>query len=510
MVITPDSRKHWSGYRRCVVPAAEVAPRYDAVVIGAGIGGLVCAALLASNGCKVLLVERHKIPGGLCSFFKRKGFYFDAGAHYFGALGQPKSFVGLLLRQLKLELSFIPQDPVEILHFPDQVLELPANYFDYLEQLRRLFPEESEAITLFFDELLRVYRHQYRGQESELLVRYRGSTFQDRLDRFFSSPRLKGILGSSVGFVGVRPGEVSAAAMAAVIMSYHYEGGYLAEGGSQSLPDSLMWRLKDLGAHLLLDTLVSGLIVENGRRVAGVELASGQKVQAGIVISNADARHTFLHLIGEKYLDRDYRETLRSSRESNSLKVLYLGLKCDAGLLHGMRGWYFASDALNDPANGFRYIATPTLEDPSLAPPGHHILTVSSACTEPVEQDGEMYTEEWSRHREDYEAETLAWLGGIIPGILERVVTQDTATRRTFHHYTANSRGAVYGWDCGPGQFGRDRLGIETPFENMFLCGHWAEPGPGVASVAISGALAARRAMKSMEGARAPIMAGQG
>jgi prolycopene isomerase len=164
---------------------------------------------------------------------------------------------------------------------------------------------------------------------------------------------------------------------------------------------------------------------------------------------------------------------------------------------------------LNDPANRFRYIATPTLEDPSLAPPGHHILTVSSACTEPVEGDEEMYTEEWSRRREDYEAEALHWLAGIIPGIAECVVTKDTATRRTVHRYTANSRGAVYGWDSGPGQFGRDRLGIETPFENLFLCGHWVEPGPGVASVAMSGALAARRAMETLQGARAPAMADQ-
>ncbi len=510
MLMTPGPRKHWSGYRRCVVPTGEIAARYDAIVVGAGIGGLVCAALLATNGYKVLLVEQHKIPGGLCSFFKRKGFYFDAGAHYFGGLGHPKSFVGLLLRQLKLELSFIPQDPVEILHFPDQVLELPANFFEYVELLRGLFPEESGALTVFFDEVLRVYRHQYRGQESELLVRYRACTFQDMLNRSFSSPRLKGILGSSIGFVGVRPGEVSAAAMSAMMMSYHYDGGYLARGGSQSLPDSLMWRFKELGGHLLLDTPVRRLIVENGRRVAGVELASGQKVEAGIVVSNADARQTFLNLIGEQYLDRDYLETLRSFRDSNSLKVLYLGLKCDAEMLRAVRGWYWDSDALNDPANQFRYLATPSLEDPSLPPPGHHILTVSCACTEPVEDDAEMYTEEWSRRRADYEAETLHWLGGIVPGILERVVTKDTATRRTVHHYTANSRGSVYGWDCGPGQFGRDRLGVETPFENLFLCGHWVEPGPGVASVAISGALAARRAMKTMEHASAPVMVEQG
>jgi len=510
MVKSAGSRKQWSGYRRCVVPTSEIAAQYDAVVIGAGIGGLVCAAHLALGGRTVLLVERHKIPGGLCSFFKRKGFYFDAGAHYFGGLGNPNRFVGVMLRPLKLDLTLVAHDPVEILHFPDQDLELPANYFDYVNLLRRLFPEEGQAISAFFEESLRVYRHQYRARESKLLIGYRAISFQDKLDSIFASRRLKGILGSSVGFIGVRPDQVSAAAMVTLMMSYHYDGGYQALGGSQSVPDSLMWRLKELGGHLLLDTPVKRLIVENGRRITGIELASGQRVQAGIVVSNVDARQTFLRLIGEKHLDRDFRERLQSYRESNSLKILYLGVKCDAEMLRGKRGWYWDSYALNDPTNRFRYIATPTLEDPSLAPPGHHILTVSSVCTEHVDDDGEMYTDKWSRRRAEYEAEVLLWLSKIIPGIVECVVTRDTATRRTVHRYTANSRGAVYGWDCAPGQFGRDRLEIETPFENLFLCGHWTEPGPGVAAVAFSGAMAARRAMKAMDEAREPILAHQG
>ncbi len=121
----PYSQRPRSSYRRYTIRPQQLHERYDVVVIGAGIGGLTCGTYLAKFGAKVLIVDRHYLPGGLCSFFKRKQFYFDAGAHYFGSLGDPKAFGGLLLRALELDVEFLPVTPVDILHFPDQTLELP-------------------------------------------------------------------------------------------------------------------------------------------------------------------------------------------------------------------------------------------------------------------------------------------------------------------------------------------------------------------------------------------------
>ena len=77
-------------------------PCYDAVIIGAGVGGLVCANLLARSGLQVLLVEQHYMVGGYCSTFKRKGFVFDAATHFYPLLGNPATLTG---RQLVISGS---------------------------------------------------------------------------------------------------------------------------------------------------------------------------------------------------------------------------------------------------------------------------------------------------------------------------------------------------------------------------------------------------------------------
>ena len=77
-------------------------PTYDVVVIGAGIGGLICAGLLARNGLRVLLVEQHYMVGGYCSTFRRGAYTFDAATHFYPLLGNPMTITGAVLERARL------------------------------------------------------------------------------------------------------------------------------------------------------------------------------------------------------------------------------------------------------------------------------------------------------------------------------------------------------------------------------------------------------------------------
>src|SRR5947208_15203447 len=93
---------------------------YDAVIIGAGIGGLICANLLARSGLRVLLVEQHYMAGGYCSTFRRKGYTFDAATHFYPLLGNASTITGSSLRELAITTGWVKMDPEDHFHYPDE------------------------------------------------------------------------------------------------------------------------------------------------------------------------------------------------------------------------------------------------------------------------------------------------------------------------------------------------------------------------------------------------------
>src|SRR5256886_6999153 len=119
---------------------------YDAIVIGAGIGGLICANLLAREGLSVLLTEQHYMVGGYCSTFRRKGYTFDAATHFYPLLGNPSTITGKLLLDLGVTNGWVKMDPVDHFHFLDgSNFAVPADFDIYLAKLKSEFPEETPA-----------------------------------------------------------------------------------------------------------------------------------------------------------------------------------------------------------------------------------------------------------------------------------------------------------------------------------------------------------------------------
>jgi phytoene dehydrogenase-like protein len=495
------ARRPVTKYREFTITPDRLAKEYDVIVIGAGIGGLVCGSYLAKSGAKVLMVEQHTVPGGLCSFFKRKEFYFDAGANYFGGIGDPKTFGGMILRGLDLDVQYIQLDPVFLVHFPDLHLALPASLESHIELLQRIYPAEKENIPVFFREMLQLYRHFYRGKKnSELLTRYASTTYQEVLNNYFQDDGLKAVVSATTGYIGRFPNQISVIGMASMMMSYFYDGGFITRYGSQALPDSLMRRFVSKGGHLLLNTAVKR--IKTTRNCAnGVVLESGQEIAAPIIVSNADARQTFFDMVDDRsQIDSKYLDNLQKYRESISCFILFLGLKCDDDFLRGKQGWYFQSYDMHDYDRPAFYIAVPTLYDKSLAPENHHVLSATTGYVEPpLYVEGWSAEDRWKEYKERCEIECMARLEKIIPGITEKIVLKEAATRRTIYRYTLNSYGAMYGWEMSPDQFGENRLPTITPIENLYLCGHWTSIGSGVVSVSACGFHLARAVLQRLD-----------
>lgn len=159
---------------------------YDAVIIGAGVSGLVCGCYLAKAGMKVLIAEQHFKPGGYCTSFKRKGFTFDAAAHSFGSYREGGN-MNRVFKELDLDkrLKIKRYDPSDIIITPDYKISFWNDLNKTIKELQEAFPHETK-IREFFDFM--------SSPKPAEIAALRNKTFKDLLDRYFTDNRLKTIL----------------------------------------------------------------------------------------------------------------------------------------------------------------------------------------------------------------------------------------------------------------------------------------------------------------------------
>jgi phytoene dehydrogenase-like protein len=481
------------------------AVRYDTVVIGAGIGGLVCANLLARAGLRVLLVEQHYMAGGYCSTFRRKGYTFDAATHFYPLLGNPSTLTGRLLADLGVGAdAWIKMDPVDQFHCPDGTrFAVPADIERYRAALDAKFPRERAGLEGFFEDVRRAYLagllYYFRGQDSDRLDPYRGLTLRDAICRHVGDPRLRLLLAADCGHWGSPPSRVSFVFDAMLRLAY-FLGNYYPRGGSQAFADTLAASLEARGGDILMQGLVTRILVDHDR-AAGVEIETGRPgrrtrtvVRSHVIVSNADLLQTLERLVPDVPSLAGPLDQARRLRPSLPCFLLHAGVAgLSAESLAAAHGYHWSSWDSDDVATHAFKIFVPTLYDPSMAPPGGHVVIVqklTSVTADTVE----------------VEAAILRQLERIIPGFARAIVTRHSASAMTSERFTLNRHGAMLGWEMSPDQLGEARPSIEGPVRGLYFVGHWVQPGGGVTPVIVS-AVRAADAITQEAGERASVAA---
>ena len=475
---------------------------YDAVIIGAGIGGLICANLLAREGVRVLLVEQHYMVGGYCSTFRRKGFTFDAATHFYPLLGNPATITGKLLRELGVTNGWVKMDPVDHFHFPDgSTFAVPADFDTYLSKLKREFPNEAENLDRFFAVVHEVYLSglltYFRWRETDRLDDYSGMTVRQALDQHFCNRKLKLLLAADCGHWGSPPSRTSFVFDSMLRLSY-FLGNYYPRGGSQAFADELALRFEELGGDILTSANVQRIIVIN-KTACGVELNAGpiharekHRVNAGLVISNADLLLTLERLIEPRHLDRDRVASIRRLRPTHPCFLVHVGLKAMATeVLRAAHGYHWDSwDSDRVATNSFK-IFVPTLYEPANAPPGGHIVIVQKLTA--IDYDA---IDDWATHKAKVEAYIMENLERVMPDFTKKVVVKLSASALTSHRFTLNHKGAMLGWEMSPDQLGDDRPALNGMLRNLYFVGHWTQPGGGITPVIVSAMQVAQKILQ--------------
>jgi phytoene dehydrogenase-like protein len=475
----------------------EYPRQYDAIVIGAGIGGLFCANILARGGMKVLLLERHYMLGGFCSTFRRNGFIFDASTHFYPLLGNPTTMTGKLVKELQIETEWIKMDPVDQFHIPGlPPFAVPAEFAPYVQRLKDWFPEESSNIDAYFQELKQAYMYgllyYFKGVANDQAEKLEKYTMTGKLDEHFRDARLKAILMADAPHWGSLPSRTSYVFDAMLRLSY-FLGNYYPKGSSQKFADDLGRAFTSLGGKILKCAEVERINTEHGK-AKGVRIRTISKREpevfefdAPVVVSNADALHTYRDMLhedcGQWMLDH-----LQSLKPTFACFLTHIGLRgMDPDRLAAAEGYYWKTVDTNDIVRDVFKIFIPTHFDPSIAPSGCQILITQRPS--PVRVDE---ITDWPAHKAEVEGKTMRQLREVLPDLDDHIVVRSCASARTAWRFTNNWQGGMLGWEMSPEQLGTRRLPIYTPVDNVYLTGHWTQPGGGITPVIVSAQRVAR------------------
>jgi phytoene dehydrogenase-like protein len=491
--------------------------QFDAVIIGAGLGGLSCAAAFARQGFKPLVIEQHDKPGGYATAFKRPGgFLFDVSLHS-TTVGERNGVRNLIpgFPEIK-EIEFVPHKVLYRAIFPQHDIRVPAKSLPaYIETLTKAFPAEAQGIQGLFDEMTALAQEirRYSPGKTDMsrmpidfphLVRYSASTWGQVVDARIKDPKLKGIVSALWGYFGLPPSRLASIYYALPTISYIVEGGYYPRGRSQTISDAFVKFIEERGGKVLLRTRVERILAENGA-ASGVRTADNRDYKARVVVSNANAYDTFHKLLEPSDLLRDYLARMDRFSVSLSAFQVFLGLKTDLVRRLGITDTEVFYSPGYDGDAGYKAAVQGDMGNPGFglalydnlfegySPKGKN--TINLLALQGFDHWKPYEADYWKGNKAAYRAEKERIANILIrqaekvllPGLSKAIEVKDIGTPLTNARYTGNYRGAIYGWDQTLDNAMPRRVGQTTPIKNLYLAGAWTSPGHGYSAVIQSG-----------------------
>ncbi len=505
---------------------------YDGIVIGGGHNGLVNAAYLAKAGKKVLVLERRHVLGGAAVTEEIiPGFLFSE-CSYVVSLLRPE-----IIRELDL-----PRHGLEILPLDGTFTPMPNG--DYLwrmndhartqREIRRHSRVDAEAYdefskmmtpmcrfmkpilsmippdptTLHPRDLQRLFflGQRFRDLSSDeryTLIQLMTMSAADFLDQWFETDVLKATMSASgiIGtFLGIRsPGT-------AYVLLHHYMGEIdgafrswgFSRGGTGAISNAIAAAARELGVEIRTQAPVEKILVKNGR-ATGVALKSGEEISASVVSSSVDPHLTFEKFLAPSELPADFLESVRRYKFRGSSGKVNLALDAlpDFKSLPGqgahLRGAISISPSIEymerayDDAKYGRYsrkpyidIVIPSLTDPSVAPPGKHVMSCFVQYAPYKLAQGT-----WDDHKEAFGDTVINTIAEHAPNIRKIIVGRQILTPLDLEREFGLTQGNIFQGELSLEQlfFLRPVPGwayYRTPVDNLYMCGSATHPGGGI------------------------------
>jgi len=522
---------------------------YDAIIVGGGHNGLVCAAYLARAGRKVLVLERRHVLGGAAVTEElHPGFHFSV-CSYVVSLFRPHIIRELELAKhgmelIPLECSFLPlPDGDSLCRWADRH-ETRREIARFSRRDAEVYPEFGLAMTKMSHfvkglidspapdptsmglrsvlETLRLVKR-FRRLGSDLMhlnVQLMTMSAVDFLDRWFESGVLKapmsvsGIIGT---FLGVRsPGT-------AYVLLHHYMGEIdgafrswgFARGGTGRVSMAIAASARSFGAEIRTEAPIDRILIERETAV-GVVLDGGEEIRSRTVVSGVDPHRTFLRMVGVEHLDDEFvthirRFKIRGSSAKVNLAVDRLPeFSCRRNGTAHLRGDIaiapsidYLEKAYDDAKYGafsarpYLNVVIPSMVDPTVAPPGQHIMSCFVQYAPYAIREG---ADRWPEQREALGDAVVDTLAEYCPSLKDSILFRQVLTPWDLEQEFGLTQGNIFHGELSVEQllFQRPVAGwarYRTPVRHLWMCGSGTHPGGGI--MGAPGELAARMMLRS-------------
>ena len=535
-----------------------MAERYDAVIIGGGHNGLVSAAYLARAGMKTLVLEqRHVLGGAAVTEELFPGFRFSVFS-YVVSLLRPEIIRELQLPRhgldiLPLDGTFTPlrkgEGPKagggdylwrvndhgrtirELRRWSASDAEAYEEYGQLMVEMARFIkpilgitPPDLTSLDprplLPLGGLLRSFQ-QLPERQQAVFVQLMTMSAADFLDQWFETDPLKATMSAS-GIIGTYLGVRSPGT--AYVLLHHYmgeiDGAFRAwgipKGGTGGISDAIGSAARALGAEIRTEAPVERVLVKDGRAVGVVLAGSGEEIRADVVLSSVDARRTFLGLLEPGSLDAEFEEEIRrfkfrgSSGKVNMAVDRLPEFTSLPGVGEHLRGAISFSPSIDEMEQAYddaKYghfskkpyidMIIPTLVDPTLAPPGKHVISCFVQYA-PYKLAPELGT--WDDQREAFGDAVVNRISEFAPGFKDSILFRNVQTPLDIERTTGLTEGNIFQGELTLEQlfFNRPAPGyarFRTPVKDLWLCGSSTHPGGGI--MGANGRIAALEVLRS-------------
>lgn len=494
---------------------------YDVVIIGAGIGGLTAAAILAKSRMDVCVVEMAAHPGGYLTGFERKGFYFETAIHWLNQCGPE----GLVRRVFDLIAPGSPQtlENTRIRRFksdsydylltnnPDEMRDDIISHFSNEEKAIRKFFKASKATAVAFTKMMNFGRSLETmslaekmqslfasGRAALPLIKYLPFSSKMGMRLFFRSTGLKKLYSTE---------ERLLSCLVPVGWAYNNDYQLSPQGGSRAFPEWITGLLKRWEAPVYYNSRVKKIIMENGRASGLSYIRNGEAydIRARYVIAACDVESLYRKMLPEGTITKKIIRKQQNAEIFNSCVTISLGLNCPASDL-GIKEEQILmrrddisrkEQTSGVPEKTEISVIANSSRDPSVAPEGKGILMLYAPCS--IEFGNFWKTERdstgnfirgaaYKSFKKEYADILIQRVEDkLIPGLRSHIEVLDIATPITYLRYTGNRNGAIMGFQPSFRNIRNNVAQYSTPVKNLFVGSQWAELGGGVPNAVRAG-----------------------